>query len=93
VHVQVLHQVLAEAVDWADAIQAPRWRVDVDSWRVHAESRFDAATLDGLRALGHDVATTSPFDSGMGHAHAVWRTGGGLGATSDPRSEGAALGL
>ena len=93
VHVQVLHQVLAEAVDWADAIQAPRWRVDVDSWRVHAESRFDASTLDGLRALGHDVAATSPFDSGMGHAHAVWRTGGGLGATSDPRSEGAALGL
>ena len=93
VHVQVLHRVLAEADDYADAIHAPRWRVDVGSWRVHAETRLDASTLDGLRALGHDVATTSPFDSGMGHAHAVWRTPGGFGATSDPRSEGAALGL
>ena len=92
VHVQVLHRVLAEAADGADAIHAPRWRVDVDSWRVHAESRFDATTLDGLRALGHEVTTTGPFDSGMGHAHAVWRTVGGYGATSDPRSEGAALG-
>jgi gamma-glutamyltranspeptidase/glutathione hydrolase len=93
VHVEVLHQVLAEAADWADAIHAPRWRVDVGSWRVHAESRFDASTLDGLRALGHDVVTTSPFDSGMGHAHAVWRRADGFGATSDPRSEGAALGM
>lgn len=93
VHVQVLHRVIADAADFADAIHAPRWRVDVDSWRVHAESRFDASTLGGLRALGHDVVTTSPFDSGMGHAHAVWRTVGGFGATSDPRSEGAALGL
>jgi len=93
VHVQVLHRVLAEGADFADAIAAPRWRVDVGSWRVLAESRFDASTLDGLRARGHDVVTTSRFDSGMGHAHALWRTPGGFGATSDPRSEGAALGL
>jgi gamma-glutamyltranspeptidase/glutathione hydrolase len=92
VHVQVLHRVLAESEDPADAIHAPRWRVDVDSWRVHAEERFDEATLDGLRGLGHDVVGTSAFDPGMGHAHAVWRTAGGYGATSDPRSEGAALG-
>jgi gamma-glutamyltranspeptidase/glutathione hydrolase len=93
VHVQVLHAVLAEGRDPADAIHAPRWRVDVDSWRVHAEARFDAATVDGLRALGHDVASAAAFDSGMGHAHAIWRSTRGYGATSDPRSEGAALGL
>ncbi len=93
VHVQVLHAILAEGADPADAIQAPRWRVDVGSWRVHAESRFEQSTIDELGALGHDVVMTGPFESGMGHAHAIWRTSGGYGATSDPRSEGAALGL
>ena len=93
VHVQVLQRILADAEDPADAIHAPRWRVDVGSWRIRAESGFDEGTANGLRALGHDVLGTRPFDSGMGHAHAVWRTAGGYGATSDPRSEGAALGL
>lgn len=93
VHVQVLDRAITDGADLADAIHAPRWRVDVGSWRVHAEPRFGAGVLDGLRALGHDVREAAPFDSSMGHAHAVWRTAGGYGATSDPRADGAALGL
>ena len=30
--------------------------------------------VTGLRSRGHDVTTTVAYDSGMGHAHAIWRT-------------------
>ncbi len=93
VHVQVLADVLDGGADFADAIAAPRWRLDVDSWRVTIESRADAAVVAGLRARGHDVAEARAFDSGMGHAHATWHSTQGYGVTFDPRSEGAALGL
>ncbi|MSO79582.1 MAG: gamma-glutamyltransferase family protein [Acidimicrobiia bacterium] len=92
VHVQVLAHVLDDGADPADAIAAPRWRVDPGTWAVRAETRFDAVTLATLRARGHDITETSAFDSGMGHSHAIWPTAGGWGATFDPRSEGAALG-
>jgi gamma-glutamyltranspeptidase/glutathione hydrolase len=93
VHVQLLAHIIDGGTDPSDAIGAPRWRVDVGSWGVRAEDRFDAETLAGLRTRGHDVHETPPFDSGMGHAHAIWPGTAGYGATFDPRSEGAALGL
>ncbi|MEX2253847.1 MAG: gamma-glutamyltransferase family protein [Acidimicrobiia bacterium] len=93
VHVQVFGHVIDEGADPADAISEPRWRADVGTWTVRAETRMPDAVVAGLRALGHDVRTTSGYDSGMGHAHAIWRTAGGYGVTSDPRSEGSALGL
>ncbi len=93
VHVQVLAEVLERGTDFADAIAAPRWRVDVDSWQVAIESRADEAVVAGLRARGHEVVEGRAFDSGMGHAHATWRSAEGYGVTFDPRSEGAALGL
>jgi gamma-glutamyltranspeptidase/glutathione hydrolase len=92
VHVQVLVRVINAGEDPADAIAAPRWRVDPGTWTVRAESRFDRAVLEMLRSRGHDVVETTAFDSGMGHAHAIWPTPGGWGATFDPRCEGAALG-
>ena len=93
VHVQVLGHIVDEAADPADAISAPRWRADVGTWTVRAESRMPDELLAGLRALGHDVRVTTDYDSGMGHAHAIWPTRGGYGVTSDPRAESAALGL
>jgi gamma-glutamyltranspeptidase / glutathione hydrolase len=93
VHVQVLAHVLDDGSDPADAIGAPRWRVDPLTWGISAESRFGPETIDGLRTLGHEVRETAPYDAGMGHAHAIWPSAGGWGATHDPRSEGAALGL
>jgi len=93
VHVQVLVHVLDDGWDPADAIAAPRWRVDPGSWGVPLEDRFDSDIVDGLRSRGHETATAPAYDSGMGHAHAVWPTAGGWGVTFDPRSEGAALGL
>jgi gamma-glutamyltranspeptidase/glutathione hydrolase len=92
VHVQLLAHIVDDGDDPADAIGAPRWRVDPATWRVRAESRFDAELLTGLRSFGHDVREAPAFDAGMGHAHAIWPSAGGYGATFDPRSEGAALG-
>ncbi|MEX0666060.1 MAG: gamma-glutamyltransferase family protein [Acidimicrobiia bacterium] len=93
VHVQLLARIIEAGEDPADAVAAPRWRVDPGSWHVRAETRFEADTLEALRAKGHAVTETSAYDISMGHAHAVWPTGSGWGATFDPRSEGAALGL
>jgi gamma-glutamyltranspeptidase len=33
------------------------------------------------------------MDTGMGHAHAIQRTAGGYAVATEPRAEGAALGL
>jgi gamma-glutamyltranspeptidase/glutathione hydrolase len=93
VHVQVLGHIFDEDADPADAIAAPRWRADVGSWKLRAETRMPDAIVTGLQSRGHDVATTTAYDSGMGHAHAIWHTDGGYGVTADPRAESAALGL
>jgi gamma-glutamyltranspeptidase/glutathione hydrolase len=93
VHIQVLGHILDEDADPADAIAAPRWRADVGSWQVRAETRMADDVVSGLRSRGHDVTPTVEYDSGMGHAHAIWRTDGGYGVTADPRAESAALGL
>lgn len=93
VHVQLLTQIIDDGADPSDALGAPRWRVDQGSWRVRAEDSFDDGTIAGLRARGHDVHKTPLFDSGMGHAHAIWFGTNGYGAAFDPRCEGAALGL
>lgn len=92
VHAQLVAAIVEHGDDPTDAIGAPRWRVDPTTWHVHAETRMPADVIDGLRARGHDVTTTSAYDWGMGHAHALWPSGTGYGATTDPRSEGAALG-
>jgi gamma-glutamyltranspeptidase / glutathione hydrolase len=93
IHVQLLAHIVDDGDDPGDAIDAPRWRIDPGVWRVRAESRFAEEVRTGLRDRGHDLVETPPFDHGMGHAHAIWPSGGGWGVTFDPRSEGAALGL
>jgi gamma-glutamyltranspeptidase/glutathione hydrolase len=92
-HVQVLTRLCHDAADPQAAISAPRWAVDPDHWHVNAESRFDPELVDGLRALGHDVRVTRPYDDGMGHAHAIACLSRGYRAASDPRAEGAAAGV
>lgn len=92
VHLQVLAHLVDDGADPADALGAPRWRVDPGSWRVHAEDRFAPGLLDALRARGHDVEDAPRYDAGMGHAHAILCQPHGYAAASDPRSEGIAAG-
>ena len=96
---QVVSALVDGGVDVATAVAAPRWHpssprhfAPPDS--VEIEPRFRAGLLDGLAALGHRLAVRSPFDSGLGHAHAIELVDGGparggtLAAATDPRSIG-----
>ena len=92
-HLQFLTRVIDDGRDVQDAIDAPRWVVEPADWSVRAESRFEHDMLQELSRRGHSLITTGPYDTGMGHAHAIEITSYGYAAATDPRAEGAALGL
>ena len=104
VFAQVVSALVDGGVDVATAVGAPRWAADVVEHYgppslTRLESRFQAEVVDGLRARGHDVEVTGPFDSGMGHAHAIELVRAPhapddpermtFAAATDPRCEGA----
>ncbi|MCY0385729.1 gamma-glutamyltransferase [Robbsia sp. Bb-Pol-6] len=79
------------------AIAAPRWLLGrtwgQSSDSLKLESRFSPATVDALRALGHEVEILGDFDEAMGHAGAIVHHPNGLfEAGADLRSDGAAAG-
>ena len=92
-HLQVFDRIIDDGRDIQDAISAPRWVVSPADWSVTAESRFPDELLSGLAARGHDVRTVDAYDNGMGHAHAIELIDGGYACATDPRAEGAAVGL
>jgi hypothetical protein len=62
---------------------------------VRLEPRHATGVAEALRGLGHDLVPTAPFDSDLGHEHAIELVdggpasdGGSLAAATDPRSEG-----
>ncbi|MCL2896017.1 gamma-glutamyltransferase family protein [Brenneria tiliae] len=80
------------------AITAPRWLLGrtwgQSSDTLKLEDRFNPATVDALRALGHDVELLSGFSETVGHAGAIVRhTNGMLEGAFDPRSNGSAAGF
>ncbi len=92
-HLQFLNRVIDDGADIQDAIDAPRWVVSPTDWSVRAESRFPHDLLMELGARGHTVSKAGVYDSAMGHAHAIEVTPYGYAAATDPRADGAALGL
>lgn len=81
----------------AQAIDAPRWLLGrtwgQESETLKLEDRFDAATITQLRQLGHEVEVVAAYDETMGHAGAVIKYANGTyEGSSDPRSDGAAIG-
>jgi gamma-glutamyltranspeptidase/glutathione hydrolase len=92
-HAQVLTRIVVDGDDPQVAISAPRWQIDPDRWRVAIEPRFPPAWLDALRARGHDIRPVRDYDDTMGHAHAIELTPSGYRAATDPRAEGAVLGV
>ena len=92
-HAQVLTRIVVDGDDPQAAISAPRWQVDPDTWRVAIEPRFSSAWLDDLHARGHDIRPVRDYDDTMGHAHAIELTPTGYLAATDPRAEGAVLGI
>ena len=91
IHIQLLARLVDDGWEPRRAVDAPRWVLDPVDWSVAAESRFDAAVIEGLRRRGHHVEVTMPFDASMGHANVIEIRGDGLAAAADPRSEGAAI--
>ena len=96
---QVVSALVDGGVDVATAVSSPRWHPEPPEHfappeLVVIEPRFRAGLLDGLRAVGHRLAETPAFDSGLGHAHAIELVDGGparggtLAAATDPRSAG-----
>lgn len=100
IHAQVVSALVDGGLSPAAAVAMPRWFVDPPEHFappriVRIESRVGRETVDGLCAMGHEVAIAEPFDANLGHCHAIELVDGGpaaggtLAAATDPRSEGA----
>ena len=84
--------------DLQAAVTAPRWLLGrtwgAESTSLRIENRFDAGVLAQLEAAGHPLEVIGAFDDVMGHAGAlVHHPNGLIEGASDPRSDGAAVGL
>jgi gamma-glutamyltranspeptidase/glutathione hydrolase len=93
-HVQMVLRTQIWGQDPQMAADAPRWRF-VAGREVAVEDTMDPATLDALRALGHDLSLEAPDNAfGFGGAQLICRLeDGGYAAGSDPRKDGAAVGF
>lgn len=89
---QVMVQHLVYDRPLQHAVTAPRGRL-WDGKRVCAESRYDAATLEGLRARGHEVEVVDPYTWMVGGMHGIARdpATGALEGAADPRRDGYAV--
>ena len=100
VHAQFVSALVDGALDIRTAIAAPRFYIEpADHFApptdVLLEPRHAAGIDDALRALGHHLIPTAPFDSAVGHEHAIELVAGGpaepdgsVAAATDPRSAG-----
>ena len=92
-HAQVLTRMILDGLEPQEAVAAPRWCVDPSTWVVAAEERFGEAWLGDLEGRGHHIRVALGYDTHMGHAHAIEVGENGYLAGSDPRCEGAVLGV
>jgi gamma-glutamyltranspeptidase / glutathione hydrolase len=99
IHAQVVSGLVDGRLDVASAVAAPRWFPEPATPYappdiVRIEPRFRAGLLPELAARGHRLAVVGPYDSGLGHCHAIElvdggpASGGTLAAATDPRSAG-----
>jgi len=88
-HVQIMMNMLDYGMDVQQAIDCPRFFWEGD--RVEVESGTPQATIDGLRARGHDVVLCDQPWGGAQTIKIDWERGV-LIAGSEPRKDGCALG-
>ncbi len=100
IHAQLVSAMVDGGVDVQTAVTAPRWYVEpaehfAPPVEVRLEPRHGAGVAQALVAFGHPVTLMEPFDSELGHEHAIELVeggpaapGGSLVAATDPRSAG-----
>jgi len=79
------------------AVEAPRWLFG-RTWgeatqSLRLEARFGDDVTQSLRERGHDVSVVEDWSDLMGHAQVIRVESDGLSGGSDPRADGAALGV
>jgi oxamate amidohydrolase len=97
-HAALVTRLVDRAMPPAAAVDAPRWLFGrtwgEPSRTLRIESRFDESVVRELAARGHEVVVTEPYSDLMGHAQVIaMEDGGRLEGGSDPRADGAALGV
>ncbi|MFI5311134.1 MAG: gamma-glutamyltransferase [Gemmatimonadales bacterium] len=92
-HAQFVSNVADFGMSIQQALEAGRFtKGTFDGCDVQVESKVGAATLDQLRALGHEVQARGPRTSTFGFGQAVMSNGEGVHfGASDPRHDGAAI--
>jgi gamma-glutamyltranspeptidase/glutathione hydrolase len=88
-HVQIMLNMLDYGMDVQQAIDCPRFFWEGET--VEVETGTPAATIDGLRARGHDVVITDQPWGGAQTIKIDWERGVLIGG-SEPRKDGCALG-
>jgi gamma-glutamyltranspeptidase/glutathione hydrolase len=93
-HAQFVSNVVDHGMNIQAALEAARFtRMTIPGCQVSIEDRLPAATLQGLRDMGHRLDVRTGYDSTMGGGHVVMRdTASGVNyAASSPRKDGAAV--
>jgi gamma-glutamyltranspeptidase / glutathione hydrolase len=93
-HAQFVSNVVDYGMNIQQALESPRFfKPSAPGCEVSIESRVPASTLQGLSAMGHEIALRREYTQEMGRGQAILhdsRTGTNY-AASDPRSDGAAI--
>ena len=94
-HMQTLVRMLCYGQNPQAAWDAPRWRFN-EGLSITIEPHMPAATIESLRARGHDIGDIHDSYQDFGAGQFIWRQGDpavdGYVAASDPRRDGAAVG-
>jgi gamma-glutamyltranspeptidase/glutathione hydrolase len=61
---QILNSVIFEGVNWSEALQKPRWRLQERALMI--EEDFDGLTVTQLRKLGHEITFLPSWHHSMG---------------------------
>jgi gamma-glutamyltranspeptidase/glutathione hydrolase len=93
-HAQFVSNVADFGMNIQEALDAPRFsKRTFDGCDVQVESSVPAATIDGLKALGHELEVqTGRLTDQFGYGQAVMSDGKGMHfGASEPRHDGAAI--
>ena len=90
-------RILDRGLDPQGAVEAPRWLFGrtwgEETRSLRLEDRFGDQVRESLRERGHEVEVVEAWSDLMGHAQVIRVDPTGLTGASDPRADGAALGV